>query len=248
VTDTPHTRNVSFSTAYNFRDVGGYPGLDGRTVRWRRLFRTDTIHRLEGADWDTFEALGVKTVIDLRRVNEVEKHGRVRDYEGLTYRNLVLKHVAWEDLERQDDIDRERWMADRYLNFIDEGHEALHGALSVIADPAAAPVVVHCMAGKDRTGVTLALTLALLGVSDKLIAEDYALTTTAMQGLVEYLKVHNPAAVEGNEHMFDSPPGAMLLFLSDLRARHGSVEEYVRSIGVTDEQVAAMRDHLLEDG
>jgi protein-tyrosine phosphatase len=67
-----------------------------------------------------------------------------------------------------------------------------------------------------------------------------------MQGLVEYLKVHNPAVVEGNEHMFDSPPGAMLLFLSDLRERHGSVEQYVRSIGLTSEQLTAMRDHLLD--
>ena len=67
-----------------------------------------------------------------------------------------------------------------------------------------------------------------------------------MQGLVDYLKIHNPAAVEGNEHMFDSPPGAMLTFLSDLRAQHGSVEEYVRSIGVTVEQVSSMRHHLLD--
>jgi protein tyrosine/serine phosphatase len=237
---------VTFSSTYNFRDVGGYPGLDGRPVRWRRLFRADALHRLDGPDWDTYAALGVRTVIDLRRVTEVEKHGRVRHYDGLDYRNLVLKHVEWEEVAHPDGIDHERWLADRYLNFTDDGHEALHGALSVIADPDAAPVVVHCMAGKDRTGVTLALTLSLLGVSDKDIAEDYALTTTSMQGLVEYLKVHNPEVVEGNEHMFDSPPGAMLLFLADLRERHGSVEAYVRSIGLTDEQVATMRDHLLD--
>jgi protein-tyrosine phosphatase len=246
VTDTPRTRNVSFSSSYNFRDVGGYPGLDGRPVRWRRLYRADALHRLEGPDWETFAELGVKTVIDLRRATEVETHGRIRHYDGLDYRNLVLKHLAWEDVDHPVDADHERWIADRYLNFIDDGHDALHGALSVIADPAAAPVVVHCMAGKDRTGVTLALTLSLLGVSDKDIAEDYALTTTSMQGLVEYLKVHNPAVVEGNEHMFDSPPGAMLLFLSDLRERHGTVEQYVRSIGLTSEQLTAMRDHLLD--
>jgi len=246
VTDTPRSRTVSFSSVYNFRDVGGYPGLDGRPVRWRRLYRADTPHRLEGEDWDTFAELGVKTVIDLRRTSEVEKHGRIRHYDGLDYRNLVLQHIAWEDVDHPVDADHERWIADRYLNFIEDGHEALYGALSVIADPAAAPVVVHCMAGKDRTGVTLALTLSLLGVSDKDIAEDYALTTTSMQGLVEYLKVHNPAVVEGNEHMFDSPPGAMLLFLSDLRERHGSVEQYVRSIGLTSEQLTAMRDHLLD--
>ena len=74
----PYPRNLPFSSTYNFRDVGGYPGLDGRTVRWRRLFRADSLHRLEGADWESFAALGVRTVIDLRRPFEVEQHGRVR--------------------------------------------------------------------------------------------------------------------------------------------------------------------------
>jgi protein tyrosine/serine phosphatase len=246
VADDPYPRRLTFSSTYNFRDVGGYAGLDGRPVRWRRLFRADALHRLKGEDWETFAALGIRTVIDLRRAFEIEKHGRVRHYEGLDYRHLVLEHIDWQEVGHPDDIVHERWLADRYLNFAEDGREALHGALSVIADPAAAPVVVHCMAGKDRTGTTLALTLSLLGVSDQDIAEDYSLTTTAMSGLVDYLRVHNPEAVEGNEHMFDSPAEAMLLFLSDLRAKHGSVESYVREIGITDKQVAAMRDHLLD--
>ena len=242
----PYPRNLSFSATYNFRDVGGYPGLDGRTVRWRRLFRADALHRLKGADWETFSALGVRTVIDLRRPFEIEEYGRVADREGMDYRNVVLEHVDWKDVPHTGDIVHERWLADRYLNFTEDGRAALSTALSVIADPAAAPVVVHCMAGKDRTGVTCALALSLLGVSDADIAADYALTTTSMRSLVEYLRETNPAAVEGQEHMFDSPAEAMTMFLADLRAEHGSVEDYVRAIGLKDEQVAAMRDHLLE--
>ncbi len=242
----PYPRNLSFSSTYNFRDVGGYTGLDGRTVRWRRLFRADALHRLKGADWEAFSALGVRTVIDLRRPFEVEEHGRVAHYEGLDYRNVVLEHVDWAEVPHPEDVRHERWLADRYLNFAEDGRAALSTALSVIADPDAAPVVVHCMAGKDRTGVTCALALSLVGVSDEDIAADYALTTTAMASLVEYLREHNPAAIEGNEHMFDSPAEAMQLFLADLRAAHGSVENYVREIGLKDEQVAALRDHLLE--
>lgn len=242
----PYPRNLSFSSTYNFRDVGGYAGLDGRTVRWRRLFRADSLHRLKGADWETFTALGVRTVIDLRRPFEVEEYGRVAEHEGLDYRNVVLEHVDWKDVPHPEDIVHERWLADRYLNFAEDGRAALSTALSIIADPGAAPVVVHCMAGKDRTGVTCALALALAGVSDEDIAADYALTTTAMQSLVAYLRETNPAAVDGQEHMFDSPAQAMMMFLADLRAEHGSVEDYARAIGIKDEQVAALRDHLLE--
>jgi protein tyrosine/serine phosphatase len=247
VTVDPYRRNLTFSAAYNFRDVGGYAGLDGRTVRWRRLFRADSLHRLEGEDWETFAALGVKTVIDLRREFEVAEHGRVAEQEGLDYRNLVLEHVDWGDVPHPDDVVHERWLADRYLNFAEDGRAALSTALSIIADPEAAPVVVHCMAGKDRTGVTCALALSLLGVSDEDIAADYALTTAAMQTLVAYLKEHNPTAIDGQEHMFDSPAETMMLFLADLRSLHGSIENYAREIGLKDEQVAALRNHLLGD-
>ena len=238
-------RNLTFSTTYNFRDVGGYAGLDGRMVRWRRLFRADSLGRLAGADWEAFAELGVRTVIDLRRVFEVETHGRVPEAEGLAYFNLVLKHVDWKEVPHPEGTVHERWLADRYLNFLEDGRDAIATALSVIASPAAAPVVVHCMAGKDRTGVVCALALSLLGVSDDDIASDYALTEVAMARLTEELQAKDPKIIEGNEHMFDSPREAMLLLLSDVRDLHGSVEKYAREIGLSGEQIAAMRGHLL---
>src|ERR1700755_911921 len=73
----PYPRNLAFSSTYNFRDVGGYAGLDGRSVRWRRLFRADSLHRLKGDDWDAFRELGVRSVLDLRRGFEVAQFGRV---------------------------------------------------------------------------------------------------------------------------------------------------------------------------
>ncbi|MFI7600851.1 tyrosine-protein phosphatase [Actinoplanes sp. NPDC049681] len=240
-----HPRNLTFSASYNFRDVGGYAGLDGRTVRWRRLFRSDSLHRLKGDDLARFGELGVRTVIDLRRLFEVEEHGRVPEAEGLAYHNLVLQHVDWETVPEPEGTAHDRWLADRYLNFLEDGHEGLAAALALIADPDAAPAVVHCMAGKDRTGVVCALTLSLLGVSDADIAADYALTEVAMASLTEYLTRTRPDMVQDKYHMFDCPEDAMLMFLSDLRDRYGSVEKYVREIGISAEQVAALRDHLL---
>ncbi|MCY1140392.1 tyrosine-protein phosphatase [Actinoplanes sp. Pm04-4] len=241
-----YPRNLGFSATYNFRDVGGYSGLDGRTVRWRRLFRADALHRLGEADASAFQALGVRTVIDLRRPHEIERYGRVAERYGLAYQNLVLQHVDWDEVGRSDDVVHERWLADRYLNFAEDGREAIEASLRIIADPGQAPVIVHCMAGKDRTGTVCALTLALLGVSDEDIAADYALTTNAMTPLTDYLLEKHPSAVLGKEHMWDSPPAAMLMFLDDLRALHGSIENYVREIGLSDAEIDSMRGHLLE--
>ena len=242
---SPQARNLAFSTTYNFRDVGGYAGLDGRTVRWRRLFRSDSLHGLAEVDREAFTALGVRTVVDLRRPFEVERHGRVPDYDGLDYRRHTIEHLDWETVEHGPTTVHERWLADRYLNFAEEGHAGLAATLAVIADPDAAPVVVHCMAGKDRTGVVCALTLSLLGVSDDDIAADYALTTAAMVPLTQKLRTKHPDIVDGKDHMFDSPAEAMVIFLADLRALHGSVESYARDLGLTDAQIATMREHLL---
>ncbi|MEU7901871.1 tyrosine-protein phosphatase [Actinoplanes sp. NPDC049118] len=241
-----YPRTLTFSSSYNFRDIGGYAGLDDRTVRWRRLFRADSLHRLRGDDLAAFSRLGVRTVIDLRRVFEVERHGRVPEAEGLAYHNLVIEHVDWETVAPS--LPHERWLADRYLNFAADGRAGLAAALGLIADADAAPAVVHCMAGKDRTGVVCALTLSLLGVSDADIAEDYALTEAAMASLTDYLMASRPEMVQDKYHMFDCPQDAMLLFLSDLRDQHGSVEKYVREIGISAEQIAALRDHLLTPG
>jgi protein tyrosine/serine phosphatase len=102
------------------------------------------------------------------------------------------------------------------------------------------------MAGKDRTGVVCALTLALLGVADDDITTDYALTTVAIEPMTRNLRERHPDLVDGKAHMFDSPAEAMQIFLDDLRARHGSVEQYARDIGLTEAQLTSMRGHLLD--
>ncbi|WP_239095673.1 tyrosine-protein phosphatase [Micromonospora lutea] len=239
-------RRIPFVSTFNFRDVGGYRVPDGRQVRTGRLFRSDSLHRIDDHDRDTFAALGVRTVIDLRRPYEVERDGRVPDFDGLTYRHIHPEHAEWGERPYQPGDDLARYLADRYADLARTGTAGLAEAIGLIADEANAPVVVHCVAGKDRTGIVCGLTLAVLGVDDSEIAANYALSTEASQRFAAWAAATFPDAAEIPSPFLSSPAETMLLFLAEIRAAHGSVDNYLRGAGVTDDQLTALRTHLLD--
>jgi protein-tyrosine phosphatase len=241
-------RDYAFSRVFNFRDVGGLTGVDGRTVRWRRLFRSDSLHGLCADDRETFTALGIRTVLDLRRPYEVERDGRVPEWDGILWRHIHPDHREWSETPFQDGADLPRYLADRYLDLAEEGAAGLAAAVDLIADGDAAPVVVHCVAGKDRTGVVCALTLSLLGVSDVDIATDYALSTAGFERYNSWLRAAHPDRTPPAPRWYQSPAQAMLLFLPELRARHGSVRDYLAGAGLAPSRIEALRAHLLMDG
>ncbi|MGC4818992.1 tyrosine-protein phosphatase [Micromonospora sp. DT63] len=244
---TEDKRHIPLPATFNFRDVGGYLSHDGRTVRRGRLYRSDSLHRLDEQDRDAFAAIGIRTVIDLRRPTEVERDGRVPAYQGLTYRNIHPEHEDWSGTPHEKGTDLARYLADRYADLAQTGTAGLAEAIGLIADSANAPVVVHCVAGKDRTGIVCALTLAVLGVDDADITADYALSTEASARFSAWLAETMPNAAAVPAPFLASPAEAMQMFLDELRAGHGSIEAYLRHAGVTDEQLAALRDHLLDE-
>jgi protein-tyrosine phosphatase len=247
-------RHLEFETVFNFRDLGGYVGADRRTVRWRTLFRADGLHRLSAPDLVRLAELGVRTVLDLRTRIELDERGRIGDAGGTTerievhYHHLPVIERVW-DGSPEDEPEPSRFLADRYLDMLEEGRAALGQALTTIADADTAPLVFHCAAGKDRTGVLAALTLSLLGVSDGDIVRDYGLSRIAMGRMVEWLRVKYPERVEQMadqpKAFLDAPEDAMRMFLDDLRRRYGSAETYAASVGVGEDAVASLRSHLL---
>jgi hypothetical protein len=245
VVDNSVVRAHAFSRVFNFRDVGGLTGTDGRTVQWRRLFRSDSLHGLCADDRETFRELGVRTVLDLRRPYEVERDGRVPDWDGIVWRHIHPDHREWSETPFREGADLPRYLADRYLDLTEEGRADLAEAIDLIADPLAAPMVVHCVAGKDRTGVVCALTLSLLGVSDVDIAADYALSTAGFERYHAWLQQESPGESAPAPRWYQSPAEAMLLFLPELRARHGSVRDYLAGAGLAPERIDALRAHLL---
>ena len=236
---------VAFTSLFNFRDVGGYPGLDGRSVRRRRFYRSDSPHRID-TERAAFTALGVRTVIDLRRPQEVARDGRVPHYDGLDYRHIHPEHRDWADVPYDERLTVGGYLAERYLELAETGAAGLAAAVGVVAGAESAPVLVHCVAGKDRTGVVCALTLALLGVSDADIAADYTMSTAGSERFTAWIRSQLP--IESRPlpaPLLASPPEAILLFLAGLRQRHGSVEGYLTEAGLPADRIEALQEHLL---
>jgi len=183
-------RLVPLEGTLNFRDLGGYRTADGRQVRWGRVFRSDALGKLTDGDLTYLERLGVRLVCDFRDDHETERapsrvpqHPEVRierfpigagadtddvsgRREGLT--DMVLAGSLGE-------VSAEM-LGDFYVGMLESRSEPLVAVLERVADPANHPLVFHCTAGKDRTGVLAAMLLSVLGVDEATILDDYELT------------------------------------------------------------------------
>jgi protein tyrosine/serine phosphatase len=245
-------RRTPFSTVFNFRDLGGYPAADNRTIRWNRVYRSDGLHRLVEDDLAVFAAVGVRTVLDLRRPDELANDGRIAESLGLDYHNVNFHPEMWPEHSLGPE-DMPRYLADRYAEMAAgglNGSNAVGPALRLLVRADTAPIVFHCAAGKDRTGVLAALVLGLLGVDDEVIADDYALTAEAERRYWSWRRSQADAPVEDGHlpawMQNPCPRDAMLLFLRELRDQHGTVTAYARRTGITEAEIAALRAHLLD--
>ena len=244
------TRHVRLDALFNVRDLGGYVGAGGQMTRWSTLYRADGINRATGEDLDRLLALGLRTVLDLRTPGELEHRGRFpAETTAVTYHHLPVIRETWEAWETDREVDPATFLVSRYQEMLDEGAPALAAALEVLADPASYPVVFHCAAGKDRTGVLAAVVLSLLGVADADIAHDYGLSAPAMVALVDWVRTNVPEALDSMTDQppafLAAPPAAMRELLASVRADHGSMVAYVAAIGVGPDVVDALRANLL---
>jgi protein tyrosine/serine phosphatase len=243
------SRFVDLQGCFNFRDLGGYRGDGGRTVRWRRLFRADGLHHLTDEDRRDLGDLGLRTVIDLRSGDELTERGRIAwPAPGLAYHHLPMFDVLPDREEFPTWVDS-AYVAHRYAEILEHGSKAVTATLRLVSDPATYPVVIHCAAGKDRTGIVSAVLLGLLGVPDKDIVADYALSGGAMARFLAWLRAEYPDAKDELERssaaIVAAEPETMALFLQRFRSVHGSFEDYAESLGMIS-AATALRAALLE--
>lgn len=238
------TRHLPLTGTYNVRDIGGYTTLAGRTVRWRTCFRADSLHRLEPEAQQALIDHGIRTVIDLRRSDEAEAAPNVFATSScITYRRLSLLV----DAPPKPGVPRP--LVETYRHILDERQEQVSDILHMLAAPGGMPAVIHCTAGKDRTGVIVALILALIGVPPATIIADYALSSRYLVGpFIEEMRQRASKrgyTWEQYEPLMGCPPEYMQTVLHHLDETHGGVETYTRSIGCSDELIASLRTVLL---
>lgn len=242
----------------NFRDVGGYRTSSGQRVRMGLVYRSGALHHLTAADLAVVDGLGIKLVCDLRSAEERHAEPDVLP-AGAQYVHLPLEA---EDQRRQQLMavlfHRRKLpliLQEFYVNVIVERNARLYGGLlRRLTEAEQLPTVIHCTAGKDRTGFAVALLLGVLGVEEETIIADYALSNRFYERLltlgrraVEPLKRFRIQA-EDLQPLWMADPANLRAALAHIHKTYGSVEGYARTAaGLDDDTLNRLRTLLLED-
>ena len=242
-------RHHRFEGCFNFRDIGGYPAVAGRSVRWGRYFRAGRQDRMTRRDLEKLGSLGIRTQIDLRRPDEVREQGcgPLADL-GARYHNLpVIPEGGSDHLSRV--VGDTGISGRRYLGYLEFGPDCWIRMFEIFADAEHHPILLHCTAGKDRTGVSTALLLSVLGVDRRWIEADYLLTNRDVTRHVNFIEktMGLPEGMDRDAMIRAAgiPESAMGEFLEGLEARWGGPIEYLRSIGISDATMMAVRRAFL---
>ncbi len=229
-----------FPGLFNARDLGGLPTTDGGHTRARSLVRADDLAQLGAAGLAALEAYGIRTVLDLRWPEEAVRYASPVSaaLPSVVYSRIsLLTHTEDEWRLRSRDVAKELWKC----TVLERVRGELRRVLAFIAAAEPGPLLFHCVAGKDRTGLIAALLEALAGVEPAAIARDYAASSDNLRE--EYLRRYphsEPARILDALRCPEAGAYNMLKFLDDA----GGVRAYLTGIGLTPEEIAALRSRL----
>jgi protein tyrosine/serine phosphatase len=241
-------RRIHFESVPNFRDLGGYRTHDGRTVAWRRLFRSAALHTMNDRDVARLEQeIRPRAVIDLRSPRDPEKNPEVLLLEEIGARYYPKPFSTWPWPGPSKGFDG---MGEIYLYRISEPPfgPRLVDALEIIAERDNHPLVFHCSAGKDRTGVLAAMVLTAMGIVDDDVVEDYSLSAPLMQDIRTRM-TSDPETAQGVKDLpdfqWEASAESMATFLSLLRREYGSADGYLKANGASPSLVDRLKGALL---
>jgi protein tyrosine/serine phosphatase len=252
---------IDLDGAVNVRDLGGLPTADGGSTVPNRLLRSENLQELSPADIAKLvEDIGVTTVVDLRTTGEREIEGpapldavpgvRHAHHPVLLELGSASEAVSEALLVTKIEQDRARYPDDitcgHYLGYLEERPEEVTGALRSIATADGA-VIVHCAAGKDRTGVIVALALTAADVRPEAIVADYAATGDRIDAIIERLRRSKTYAEDVNSRPVRAHlprPETMRAFLEQLDVRYGGLPRWLAGHGFADDELSGLRAKL----
>jgi protein-tyrosine phosphatase len=246
MSDAP-ARHLNLEGASNFRDLGGYPTTDGRMVRWRQIFRSNHLGHLTAADIEVVRSLGLRSAFDFR--GRDERAAAVCGVEEITVHSLPIEPTVVAALRARlaagtlsADAALEI-MRESYRNYVRQNTHSFRALFAHLVDDRA-PLVIHCTAGKDRTGFACALVLHALGVADDVIAEDYLLTN-------RFYRRDPSSGTDLPGDVRDAIGSVDASFLAAgleaVSADYGDLENYFRNgLGLGDRERAALGERYLQ--
>ncbi|MFV0525560.1 MAG: tyrosine-protein phosphatase [Acidimicrobiales bacterium] len=246
------SRCVEFTAAPNFRDLGGYPSTLGGSTRWRRAFRAGGLDRMTADDRAGLDSLRVATIFDLRTAMERDRHPDPVPSVHLPLMGAFDAGPPLPDMAAMTEADHGiAFMRDMNLGLIEHATASIGHVVTAIAAASTAPLVFHCTAGKDRTGLVAALLLEVLGVDHDTVLDDFTLSERYAgrpedsHGFAHMIAMG--MAPEAAAGAFGAPRTVMGEVLDTLDRRYGGAEAYLTGPAqVADASITRLRDELLE--
>ncbi|MBI2768044.1 MAG: tyrosine-protein phosphatase [Burkholderiales bacterium] len=244
--------SITLPNAPNFRDLGGYTGHEGRTVRHQRLFRSDHLGHLTAHDLSLLAThIGESVrVLDLRGVTE--RQSAMCAIPGATVHSLPIEPTIVQKLTdliqagaKLSSADVVALMQDTYRGFVRGNTPRFAALFGHVLQADEAPIVFHCTAGKDRTGFAAALLLLALGVPRDVVFGDFMLTNARLQGRARSALAMPPEVVSV---LYGVQADFLHAALDAVDADFGSVQGYLREgLAVGEVELARLRELYLRD-
>jgi protein tyrosine/serine phosphatase len=247
------SRDLVWDGCLNVRDLGGFRTDDGEETRFGSIVRADSVRQLSDEGWAALVDYGVTTIIDLRNDEERQEDPPYDvPVEVLHVPFMEASEAEWKEIEERLEAvvsaapDVSVATRDVYLIFLEHFKDNVAAGIRAVADAPEGAVLIHCMGGKDRTGLLSAFLLHAAGVDLEQIADDYALSEDRLRPRHEewFAAAESDEELERLQRMAQTPAASMVGVFEELERRHGSVESFLRDSGVTDEELERARARL----
>ncbi len=245
------SRSLTWDGCFNVRDLGGLETASGGRTRHGAVIRADNVRRLSAAGWRSALDHGVRLLVDLRFEGESPGEPSPPDPVEVVGISLFGRHDPKAEREFDERVrdadDVAAVFADGYIRTLERSPERVAAAVRAVSDSDYADgIVVHCFAGKDRTGIVSALLLGVADVPDEIVAADYAESGRNMSPLFEdwMATAANTSELALRRRLVQAPHATMVTVLAWLRDNAGGAAGYLREAGLSGDQVRRLRQRL----